>query len=84
MSNTTATLDSTKTFTVTTLALTILTFYQKFVSPLLHQLLGVKAACRMTPTCSEFTKNAIMHHGVGKGSLLGLRRIINCQPIFNL
>lgn len=62
----------------------IITFYQKIVSPLLHQLLGVKSGCRNHPTCSVYAKQAITHYGVGKGSLLSLRRIINCQPYFNL
>ena len=80
----------TKSFTTTTslemkkiLVLT-LTFYQNIVSPLLHQLLGIEHGCRHTPTCSVYSKDAIAQHGVLKGSVLSLRRLLTCQPFFSL
>lgn len=36
--------------------------------------------CRFTPTCSEYTKQAIVKYGVMKGSWLGLKRICRCHP----
>ena len=36
--------------------------------------------CRFTPTCSEYTKQAIEKYGVLKGSWLGLKRICKCHP----
>jgi putative membrane protein insertion efficiency factor len=62
----------------------VITGYQKIVSPLLHQLLGVKSACRNNPTCSEYAKEVISHYGVVKGFLLSSRRVLNCQPFFSL
>lgn len=38
------------------------------------------SVCRFTPTCSEYTKQAIMKYGVLKGIWLGLKRICKCHP----
>lgn len=37
--------------------------------------------CRFTPTCSEYTKQAIMKYGVLKGGWLGIKRICKCHPL---
>ena len=36
--------------------------------------------CRFYPTCSEYTKQAIVKYGVIKGSWLGVKRICRCHP----
>lgn len=84
MSNTTATIGRTKTFEVRNLVISLLVGYQKFVSPLLHQLLGLKTACRSVPTCSEYAQESIRTHGTVKGMILSVRRLINCQPFFTI
>jgi len=58
--------------------------YQKVISPILHQLLGSNNFCRSNPTCSSYAKEVIMKYGAGKGLILSLRRILNCQPLFSL
>jgi len=37
--------------------------------------------CIYTPSCSEYTYQAIDKYGVIKGSLLGAKRIISCNPM---
>lgn len=37
-------------------------------------------ACRFTPTCSEYTKQAILKYGLLKGLWLGVKRISKCHP----
>lgn len=38
------------------------------------------SVCRFTPTCSEYTKQALQKYGVVKGLWLGLKRICKCHP----
>ena len=38
------------------------------------------SVCRFTPTCSEYTKQALCKYGVLKGLWLGLKRISKCHP----
>ena len=37
--------------------------------------------CRFYPTCSEYTKQAILKYGVLKGLYLGIKRILKCHPL---
>ena len=48
--------------------------YQILISPLLGP------SCRFTPTCSQYTIEAIQKYGPLKGGWLGIRRIIRCHP----
>ena len=36
--------------------------------------------CRFEPTCSNYAIQAINEHGVLKGGLMGIWRIIRCNP----
>ena len=39
-------------------------------------------SCRYVPTCSQYAIEAIEVHGVFKGTLLAVRRILRCNPLF--
>lgn len=36
--------------------------------------------CRFIPTCSEYTKLKIEKYGFLKGTYLGIKRILRCNP----
>ena len=56
------------------LALGLLRFYKKRISPLLPP------SCIYEPTCSMYTYEAIQVHGVLRGSWMGFRRVLRCNP----
>ena len=37
--------------------------------------------CRFYPTCSEYTKQAILKYGFFKGGWMGIKRICKCHPL---
>lgn len=57
-----------------TLALMLLRFYKRYLSPLLP------SACRFEPTCSVYMYQAIEKYGVIRGGWMGLKRLGRCQP----
>ncbi|WP_057896155.1 membrane protein insertion efficiency factor YidD [Liquorilactobacillus oeni] len=59
------------------LLLLLIRGYQKFISPLFPP------SCRYYPTCSNYTFTAIQMHGVLKGTLMGVSRILRCQPFIH-
>ena len=52
-------------------------FYQKHISLWLQ---SKNINCKFYPTCSEYTKQAILKYGVWKGLRLGIVRILKCNP----
>ncbi len=57
-----------------TVALTLIRFYQRFISP------GLPASCRYYPTCSEYGYQAIAKYGIIKGGWMTIWRILRCNP----
>ena len=58
----------------------LIRLYQWTLSPVLRLLCGPDCGCRFTPSCSRYFLEAVETHGVGYGSLLGLKRLARCQP----
>jgi putative membrane protein insertion efficiency factor len=52
----------------------IVRLYQMIISPLFPN------SCRYHPSCSEYTRQAIISHGPIKGIGLGAWRILRCNP----
>jgi putative membrane protein insertion efficiency factor len=52
----------------------LIKLYQWLVSPLI----GPK--CRFTPTCSQYTIEALKKYGFFKGGWLSIKRISKCHP----
>lgn len=59
------------------LLLFLIRTYQLTISPRFSN-----GACRFVPTCSQYAVEAIEIHGVFKGTLLAVRRILRCNPFF--
>lgn len=36
--------------------------------------------CRFTPTCSEYSREAVETFGAGRGAWLTIRRLLRCRP----
>jgi len=49
-------------------------FYQLAISPL------TGPTCRYTPTCSQYTVDAIREWGILRGWWMGMKRIASCHP----
>lgn len=54
--------------------LALIKFYKQAISPYLPD------ACRFTPTCSEYAREAITKYGALKGGFLSMKRILRCNP----
>ncbi len=50
--------------------------YQKYISPIL----SLFGKCPYTPSCSNYTIEAINKYGTIKGGMLGFWRILRCNP----
>ena len=55
----------------------LIDLYKKYISKLFH-ILGFD--CKYYPTCSQYTKQAIKKYGIINGMLLGIKRILKCNP----
>ena len=59
---------------VAALALALIRFYRRWISPLLGP------RCRFLPSCSAYGLEAIQRHGPWRGGWLTLRRLSRCHP----
>lgn len=56
------------------LMVALIRLYQRCLSPLLPP------SCRFTPSCSQYTIEAISRYGLFKGSFMSAWRILRCNP----
>tara|TARA_B100001250_G_C19697346_1_gene743175 strand:- start:664 stop:906 length:243 start_codon:yes stop_codon:yes gene_type:complete len=49
--------------------------YKLMISPFLGN------NCRYLPTCSEYFIDSLNTHGVFKGTIKGIKRILSCHPV---
>ena len=59
---------------VTALLMAAVGWYQRNISPWLPR------SCRYSPSCSQYAMEALGTHGVIKGTLLSVWRILRCNP----
>ncbi|MHA1109409.1 MAG: membrane protein insertion efficiency factor YidD [Alphaproteobacteria bacterium] len=52
----------------------LIRIYQLLISPVLP------AHCRYAPSCSAYALEALRSHGVARGGVMALRRILRCHP----
>ena len=57
-------------------AMWLIGLYQRRISPCLPPM------CRFQPTCSQYTLEAVQRYGFWRGSWLGLKRLLRCNPLF--
>jgi putative membrane protein insertion efficiency factor len=63
--------------------LRLIRLYQKtscFHGYIARVLFLTDAVCRFTPTCSQYTYEAVEKYGAVKGVFTGLRRVVRCHP----
>jgi putative membrane protein insertion efficiency factor len=56
------------------IALGLIRFYQKMISP------ALPSACRFHPTCSQYGYEAIARYGFWRGGWMTVKRIGRCHP----
>ncbi len=56
------------------LILDLLKLYKTLVSPFLPP------SCRFEPTCSSYAAQAVEKYGAVRGTWMGFKRILRCQP----
>ena len=59
---------------LTTAARALIGAYQWCISPFMAP------CCRYLPTCSDYAVQAIEQHGMCKGTVLAVKRLLRCHP----
>jgi uncharacterized protein len=57
----------------------MLKLYKTFISPIFIHFFG--HSCRFTPTCSEYASEAVKKHGIIKGGVMSVWRVVRCNPL---
>lgn len=59
------------------LILKIIIFYKKQISSIFN---FFDVNCKYYPTCSAYMKEAIEKYGTRKGTIMGIKRFLKCNP----
>jgi len=65
------------------IVLSLIRLYQKYLSfdtGAIKMLLPIGRVCRFTPTCSQYTYEAVQRYGIITGLWFGVKRIVRCHP----
>ena len=62
------------------LACLIIRAYIRLLSPLKRYVFGPTAGCRFYPSCSHYAHESLRQHGLIRGLIYFLRRILRCHP----
>ena len=57
--------------------------YQKISHPVYNVMDRLKInfpKCRYTPSCSEYAIESIQKYGIKRGTIMGFKRIMRCNP----
>ena len=57
------------------LLINMIKFYRKYISPIMGS-----GKCKFVPTCSSYAIEALEKHGLFKGTILSIWRILRCNP----
>ncbi|GBE02972.1 putative membrane protein insertion efficiency factor [bacterium BMS3Bbin06] len=57
------------------IAVLLIKAYRLLISPLFPR------TCRFTPSCSEYSIEALKRYGFLKGGVMSIRRILRCHPL---
>lgn len=52
----------------------VIDLYKRYISP------SLGSHCKYYPTCSVYVREAVDKYGIIKGNILGIYRIIRCNP----
>jgi hypothetical protein len=52
----------------------LIEIYQNYISPF------VAYKCKFYPSCSEYLKQAVIKKGIFLGTILGIFRVLKCNP----
>lgn len=62
------------------LVIKIIEFYQKFLSPDQSVFSARRKYCVFYPSCSQYTKEAVLRGGAWYGLRKGVLRVLRCHP----
>lgn len=58
----------------------LIRLYRWVISPVKQSLFGPLGRCRFVPSCSAYAIEALQVHGLWRGSILALKRLLRCHP----